>query len=88
MAIEKINLETLFGRIVSFESAAKEQRGLIKEALETFANQNQIKVKSLKKSYREWKELQKDKAEFTVVDAEVATLVGLLTDDTDNIGEN
>ncbi|MDY0197585.1 MAG: hypothetical protein RBR68_07205 [Tenuifilaceae bacterium] len=87
MAIEKINLETLFGRIASFEAEAKEQRGLIKEALETFANQNQIKVKSLKKSYKEWKELQKDKAEFTVVDAEVTTLVGLLTEDDEEVNE-
>ena len=81
MAIEKVNLDTLFNRIVSFEDSAKEQRDLAKEAFETFANQNELKVKSLKKSYKEWKEIQKDKAEFEVVDAEVTQLVGLLTEE-------
>lgn len=82
MAIAKVNLETLFDRCLSFEEEAKTQRGLLKEALQTFADQNEIKVKSLKKSYREYKEMLKDKAEFSVVDAEVDQLVTLLIEET------
>lgn len=81
MAIVKENLTTLFERIAGFEESAKEQRGLIKEAFQLFAEQNNVNIKSIKKGYKEYKELQKDKTTFEVVDAEVTQMVNLLTEE-------
>lgn len=82
MAIEKINIDTLYGRIDSFKDQIKEYNGLIKEAFETFAEQNGLskdEAKSLKKAYKAKCDLEKDRAKFETMENTYNTIVDLLT---------
>lgn len=69
MAATRAQLTTLYEQIIDLEAQKKDLNDQIKEAIVTFAENNDVNAKALKKSYRNYKDAQKDRAEFLVVEA-------------------
>lgn len=62
-------------RILSLEEDKKEIGTEIKEAMATFAKNNEVEVKSIKESIKAYKEYLKDKEQFCLCDNEIANIV-------------
>jgi hypothetical protein len=63
--MDKNSFETFATRIIELEAQRSETNGLIKEAIETFADQNDVDKKTLRKGVRVYKDFIKDSAETT-----------------------
>lgn len=81
MAVTKAQLDTLFSRIQQLEGRKKDVSGEISEAFKTFAEQyvdeggnEKVFKKAVKSAYKKYKEAQKDRAEFILVEAETDQL--------------
>lgn len=88
MAVTKAQLDTLFTRIQGFESRKKDISGEISEAFDTFAEQyvedggnKKVFKKAVKSAYKKFKEAQKDRAEFILVEAETDQLTERILED-------
>ena len=69
MAATRAQLTALFESVQANEDSIKDIREATKEIFAGFAENNDVNVKALKKSYRNYKDAQKDRAEFLVVEA-------------------
>jgi AmiR/NasT family two-component response regulator len=81
MAVTKEQLDTLFTRIQELESRRKNVNGEISEAFNMFAEQyvedgasEKVFKKAVKSAYKKFKEAQKDRAEFILLEAETDQL--------------
>ena len=88
MSVTKAQLDTLFNRIQGFESRKKDISGEISEAFNTFAEQyvedggnEKVFKKAVKSAYKKFKEAQKDRAEFILVEAETDQLTERILED-------
>jgi uncharacterized protein (UPF0335 family) len=83
MAVTRVQLNTLFGMIETLDENKKTISAEIKEAFKLFAEQNgdgdqKTFTKALKKAYRNYKELSKDRAEFIIVETEADSMTEAL----------
>lgn len=76
------NFNTLFGLIDELEQSKKDLSCQIKDAFNTFVTQysestqeNKSYLKAIKKAYKEYKELQKDSANYFIVSRETEAIV-------------
>jgi uncharacterized protein (UPF0335 family) len=84
--VTKANLDTLFARVQGLEEQKKALAADVKEVFDTFASQyGEENEKSFKKAtraaYKKWKEVQKDRAEFILVEASVDELTERILED-------
>lgn len=89
MAVTRVVLERLFARLAELEAQKKALSEDAKVALENFIDANAgdgANLKSFKKAtqkaYKNWKELQKDRAEFIIVEAETDNMTEAMLSDT------
>lgn len=83
MAATREQLGTLFSRVQSLEEQKSDLSGQIKDAFSTFASQygegrEKSFTKAIKKTYKNYKELQKDRAEFVLVEADADSMTEAL----------
>jgi hypothetical protein len=88
MAATRAQFNTLFSQIMDLDAQKKEIGERIKEAFGLFADNHsglentKPYVKALKKGYRNYKEIQKDRTEFILVESDTDTITeALLTDE-------
>lgn len=81
MSVTKAQLDTLFNRVQTLEGRKKDIGGEISEAFNSFAEQyveeganEKVFKKAVKSAYKKFKEAQKDRAEFILVEAETDQL--------------
>ena len=75
MAITIEQYTALFDSLMSLEKDMGAIRSEMGAVYEKFANEHDLNVKSVKRSYKYYKELQKDKAEFVLIDTETSTII-------------
>jgi len=75
MVISKNELDAFYENLQDLEEQKKALATEMKDAVEAFAVNQEISKKSVTKSYKEWKEANKDKAEYTQVDFESDQLI-------------
>lgn len=71
----KIELDSFCEELDRLETVKKEAADDMKVLIENVAANNELDKKSLKKFYKEWKEYQKNKEEFVLVDYEADNLL-------------
>lgn len=74
MKVSKEELDNFCNALDNLEEAKKGIADDIKSAIETFAEATDYDKKAVKKFYKEWKEYQKNKDDYTQVDYEVDNL--------------
>lgn len=72
--IERQKLVAFYDDILGQEQRKKDISADIKDAIEAFAKEHDIAVKSLKGDLKKYKEYQKNKEEFVEVDTETDAL--------------
>lgn len=70
MDISKNDLDQFCSGIIAIEEEKKELSTEIKDRIAAFAEAHELDKKSVKKFIKEYKEAQKDKEEYTLVDLE------------------
>jgi uncharacterized protein (UPF0335 family) len=75
MDIKKSDLDAFCDGILSLENEKKELATEIKDRIEAFAKNHELDKKSVKKFIKEYKDAQKDKDEYTLVDYEADSLL-------------
>lgn len=70
--------QAFFNNILSLEDRKKEYSDDIKAAFDAFGSNNNIKVKALKKAYKEYKEFLKDENEFLETDTESDAIIQVM----------
>lgn len=75
MVISKAELDAFYENLQDLEEQKKAIGTEMKDAIEAFAVNNEISKKSVSKSYKDWKDANKDKAEYTQVDFEADQLI-------------
>jgi hypothetical protein len=63
--MDKVAFETFATRIIELEAQRSETNGLIKETIDTFAEQVDVDKKTLRKGVKVYKDFIKDSAETT-----------------------
>lgn len=66
----KEQYETLFNSILVHEEAKKSVASTIKNAYDVFATENNVNVKGVKKAFKSYKEILKDRAKFEAEEAD------------------
>lgn len=84
MAVTRQQLNTLYEQLLDLDLQKKELSGRMKEAFELFADNHNDSdnkkpyIKALRKGYRNYKEIQKDRAEFILVESDADTITETL----------
>lgn len=69
MAATREQLTTLFTNLQDLDTQKKDLNDSMKLAFEQFSDENDVNAKALKKAYRNWKDAQKDRETFLIVEA-------------------
>ena len=75
MDIKKTELEDFFLSLAALEADKKEIADEMKAKVEAFASNYELSKKSVNKAYKEYKEAQKDKEDYVLVDFESDALL-------------
>ena len=75
MVISKNELDQFCENLQDLEEQKKELAEEMKNSIEAFAVNNEISKKSVSKFFKEWKECQKSKEDYVLVDAESDQLI-------------
>ena len=62
--------QAFYTEVIDREEAIAELKAELKEAMDAFCSSNNVTAKGLKKAIREYKEYQKDAAEYQITDAD------------------
>ena len=75
MIISKNELDQFCENLQDLEEQKKALGDAMKESIEAFAVNNEIAKKSVSKFFKEWKECQKSKEDYVLVDGEADRLI-------------
>lgn len=71
--------QAFYTEVIDREEAIAELKAELKEAMDAFCSSNNVTAKGLKKAIREYKEYQKDAAEYQITDADADKIFEALT---------
>lgn len=75
MAVTKQEVDALFDDLSGYDDDKKTASDSFKLAIDTFANEHELAPKAIANAYKNWKEVQRDRAKFTLIDHEADTLL-------------
>ncbi len=75
MAATKQEVDNLFDELQGYDDDKKTAAASFKLAIDTFADEHELTPKAIAAAYKNWKEVQRDLAKFSLLDHEADTLL-------------